>query len=153
LSLVKASQQPDFTPWARLAEESEAEWQHFNLWLNLNPRVPPLDPALAIRHNWSERAAAFDSFQLIKGLAPSEAARNIFAMWSHTVLNETRKWFGKSLRSQSEPVLPPGAVGEFIDLVTDPTRNQQGKEKYNLEALDAEETEQLLKLLEKAAIK
>lgn len=151
--LVRAGSETDFTPWARLREESELEWQHFQLWLKLDPRPQPLDPALAIRHNWSERAAAFDSYQQLQGLSPREVVQNVFALWSTTVLNETRKWFGKSLRHRDEPVLEPKAIGEYLDIISDPARNQAGKQTHDLSGLSPEETAQLLALLEKVETK
>lgn len=142
-----------FTPWSRLREESDADHAHFQLWLNLNPRVPPLDQALAIRHNWFERAAAFDSYQSVAGLSPRETAQNIFAMWSQAILNETRKWYGKSLRNRDEPVMQPHNISEFIDLVTDPTRSKAGAETHDVSKLSEEEQAQLLHLLGKAQVK
>lgn len=149
-NLTKPEATADFTPWAQTREESEHDYAHFRLWLELAPRPPPLDPALSIRHNWQERAAAFDSYELIKGLGPKQRARAIFEMWSGVITNETRKWYGKSLRSQHEPVLQPHNVQEFIDLVTDPARNQAAKEAYDLTGLSPEEVETLNRILEKA---
>jgi hypothetical protein len=151
VSALTQTQAPDFTPWAQTREESEHDYAHFRLWLDLAPRPPPLDPALAIRHNWSERAAAFDTWQQLDGLSPRDIARNIFRMWSTTVMNETRKWHSKSLRQRDEPCLMPHNISEFIDLVTDPARNQASKETHDLSGLEPEEVEQLVSLLEKAA--
>ncbi len=141
-----------FVPWARLREESDPSYAHFHLWLNLNPRVPPLDQALAIRHNWFERAAAFDAFEALKGLSPRETAQNIFAMWSQTILNETRKWYGKSLRNRDEPVMQPHNVSEFIDLVTDPTRSKVAAKTHDPSKLSEEKRTLLLQLLAEAEV-
>jgi hypothetical protein len=151
--LSLSQQQNDFTPWARLREEGEFEYAHFQLWLKLDPRPQPLDPALAIRHNWSERAAAFDSYAQLQGLSPREVVQNVFALWSTTVLNETRKWFGKSLRHRDEPVLEPKAIGEYLDIISDPARNQAGKQTHDLSGLSPEELQQFLALLEKVETK
>ncbi len=136
------------TPWARLREESDLDFGHFTLWLALNPRPQSIDPTLALKHNWAERAAAFDSYQLVCGLTPKETAAQIFRMWSLVVANETRKWLAKSLREQREPSLEPARIGDFIDLVTDPARNQAGRPTHNLSKLAPERLALFLEILE-----
>src|SRR5689334_14999906 len=95
-----------FTPWAQLPEEADADYAHFRYWLELRPRPPSIDPALAIRMNWLERAQAYDAWLQLQGLSPREIAANVFRMWSQTTLNETIKWFKLSL-TQGAPQLEP----------------------------------------------
>lgn len=145
--------EPDaFTPWAQAADEGDADYQHFRYWLGLKPRPPSIDPALAIRHNWLERAQAHDAWVQLQGLSPREIAANVFRMWSQTTLNETIKWFKLSL-TQGAPQLEPQRISEYIDLITDPARNQAQKQTHDLSGLTEEETATLLALLEKVETK
>lgn len=136
-------------PWARTPEEDDLSWAHFNYWLRLSPRPVPIDIALSTRHAWAERAAAWDSYQQLKGQTPKQSAAEIFESWTLVIRNETKKWLAKSLREQREPCLDPQRIGDFIDLVTDPARNQAGRPSHNLSGLEPEELETLLRLLAK----
>jgi hypothetical protein len=139
-------------PWSRLREESELDFRHFELWLQLSPRPVALDPALAVRHNWAERATAWDSYQSLAGLSPKQTAEQVFKMWAVVILNETKKWTAKSLRENSEPSLLPAAIEGFIDLVTDPARNQAGRPSHDFSGLAPERRALLLELLEEAKV-
>jgi hypothetical protein len=141
-----------FAPWARTREESELDYGHFRIWLDLQPRPVPRDPALAIRHNWAERATSFDAYNGLAGLNGREAALEIFKMWSVTVLNESRKWLSKSLREDREPSLEPQRIEDFIALVTDPARNQAGRSNHDLAKLAPERAALLLELLEEMKV-
>jgi hypothetical protein len=139
-------------PWSRLREESELDFRHFELWLQLSPRPVALDPALAVRHNWAERATAWDSYQSLAGLSPKQTAEQVFKMWAVVILNETKKWTAKSLRENREPSLLPAAIEGFIDLVTDPARNQAGRPSHDFSPLSPDEKETLFRLLAKANV-
>lgn len=152
VDLTRTGDPEAFTPWARTRDESALDYAHFRLWLELDPRPASLDPALAIRHNWSERATAYDAWRSMQHLSPREIGANVFRMWSFTTLHETIKWFKKSL-SSGAPALEPARISEYIELITDPARNQAGKQTHDLSGLSADETETLLRLLEKVETK
>jgi hypothetical protein len=139
-------------PWDRRRDETDLDYGHFKIWLELNPRPPPLDVSLAIKHEWHPRAEAFDVYQSLQTLSPKDAAEQVFRMWTLTVTNETRKWFAQSLQ-RGEPVLQPERVSDFLELVTDPTRNQAGRPSYDVSKLEESELAEFLRLLEKVQIK
>lgn len=136
-------------PWDRLKHEPLFDHAHFTMWLNLDPRPAPFSPAVSIKFQWAPRAAAFDAYQQVSGLPPKVSAMLIFEQWTTVILNESRKWLHKSLE-QEDTTIEPKQIQGFIELVTDPSRNQAGRVSHDLSALSSTERSQLLQLLEKA---
>ena len=154
-SLAKpaAPSPPDaFTPWAQLPDEADLDYEHFWYWLNLRPRPPSIDPALFVRHNWGDRAQAYDRWQRIQGLSPREIGANAFRMWAETTLNETIKIHENSLTLRA-PQLDPKVIQSFMEMITDPARNQAQKQTHDLSKLSPERAALLLEILEEIETK
>jgi hypothetical protein len=49
--------------WDQRLAESDSEYRAFRRWLDASPRTSPAEPDLAIRHDWSSRAQAFDALR------------------------------------------------------------------------------------------
>lgn len=112
-------------PWHQAPNEDETEFSLFAGWLNSpRPRKPPDYPQIALAHDWTERADAFDQSREMPASPRGQLERMLADALVIGSL-EMRKLMNR-VRADGEPVLPVKEVMLFMHALVE---NKEALEK------------------------